>query len=63
VADFGGVGARPDHGDDCGALDYRRCTASCEKQKPCLIPGAGHVSNMEQPGVFNPHIRRFCLAA
>lgn len=29
----------------------------------CLIPGAGHVSNMEQPDAFNAHIRRFCLAA
>lgn len=28
----------------------------------CLIPRAGHVSNMEQPGVFNTHIRRFCGA-
>lgn len=27
-----------------------------------VIPGAGHVSNMEQPDAFNAHVRRFCLA-
>ena len=27
-----------------------------------VIPNAGHVSNMEQPDVFNAHVRRFCLA-
>lgn len=27
-----------------------------------VIPGAGHVSNMEQPDAFNDHVRRFCLA-
>jgi pimeloyl-ACP methyl ester carboxylesterase len=26
-----------------------------------IIPNAGHLSNMEQPEVFNGHIRRFCL--
>jgi pimeloyl-ACP methyl ester carboxylesterase len=26
-----------------------------------IIPGAGHVSNMEQPEAFNAHVRRFCL--
>ena len=26
-----------------------------------IIPDAGHVSNMEQPGAFNAHVRRFCL--
>ena len=26
-----------------------------------VIPGAGHVSNMEQPGAFHAHVRRFCL--
>lgn len=25
-----------------------------------VIPKAGHVSNMEQPEVFNEHVRRFC---
>ena len=25
-----------------------------------LIPGAGHVSNMEAPTAFNLHVRRFC---
>lgn len=28
-----------------------------------LIPGAGHLSNMEQPDAFNGHVRRFCLSA
>jgi pimeloyl-ACP methyl ester carboxylesterase len=27
-----------------------------------VIPNAGHVSNMEQPGAFNAHVRRFCLS-
>jgi pimeloyl-ACP methyl ester carboxylesterase len=26
-----------------------------------VIPGAGHVSNMEQPDAFDAHVRRFCL--
>lgn len=26
-----------------------------------IIPGAGHVSNMEQPGLFNAEVRSFCL--
>lgn len=26
-----------------------------------VIPGAGHVSNMEQPETFHAHVRRFCL--
>jgi pimeloyl-ACP methyl ester carboxylesterase len=25
-----------------------------------VIPNAGHVSNMEQPELFNAHVRRFC---
>ena len=25
-----------------------------------VIPGAGHVSNLEQPGPFNDALRRFC---
>lgn len=28
-----------------------------------VIPNAGHLSNMEQPRLFNEHARRFCLAA
>ncbi len=27
-----------------------------------VIPGAGHVSNMEQPELFNAAVREFCLA-
>lgn len=26
-----------------------------------VIPGAGHVSNMERPAEFDVHVRRFCL--
>ena len=28
-----------------------------------VIPGAGHVSNLEQPGAFNEAVRAFCRAA
>lgn len=28
-----------------------------------IIPNAGHLSNMEQPDLFNGHVRRFCLSA
>ena len=28
-----------------------------------IIPNAAHLSNMEQPDVFNEHVRRFCLSA
>jgi len=27
-----------------------------------IIPEAGHLGNMEQPEVFNEHVRRFCLS-
>ena len=27
-----------------------------------VIANAGHLSNMEQPDVFNAHVRRFCLS-
>ena len=27
-----------------------------------IIPEAGHLSNMEQPDVFNIHVRRFCVS-
>jgi pimeloyl-ACP methyl ester carboxylesterase len=30
--------------------------------KLAMIPNAGHLSNMEQPVVFNEHVRRFCLS-
>ncbi|WP_265519738.1 alpha/beta fold hydrolase [Nitratireductor luteus] len=28
-----------------------------------IVPNAGHLSNMEQPDLFNEHVRRFCLSA
>jgi len=37
--------------------------ASIPGARLAIIPGAGHVSNMEQPDVFNSHVRRFCLSA
>jgi pimeloyl-ACP methyl ester carboxylesterase len=30
--------------------------------KLVVIPGAGHVSNLEQPGLFNDAVREFCRA-
>jgi len=49
--------------------DDRRSPMQVAEQLHAAIPGAelaiirnaGHVSNMEQPEVFNGHIRRFCL--
>jgi pimeloyl-ACP methyl ester carboxylesterase len=29
--------------------------------KLAIIPGAGHVSNMEQPELFNAEVRSFCF--
>ena len=33
------------------------------RSRLAIIPNAGHVSNMEQPDVFNHHVRSFCLSA
>ena len=27
-----------------------------------IIPGAGHVSNLEQPTLFNAEVRNFCMS-
>jgi pimeloyl-ACP methyl ester carboxylesterase len=51
--------------------DDRRSTPHMAEQFRAAIPNAelamilnaGHLSNMEQPGVFNAHVRRFCLSA
>jgi pimeloyl-ACP methyl ester carboxylesterase len=51
--------------------DDRRSPMSIAEQLRAAIPNAelavianaGHVSNMEQPDVFNAHVRRFCLSA
>jgi pimeloyl-ACP methyl ester carboxylesterase len=51
--------------------DDRRSPMSIAEQLRDAIPNAelavvanaGHVSNMEQPDLFNAHVRRFCLAA
>lgn len=37
--------------------------AQIPRAQLAIIPNAGHVSNMEQPAVFNDHVRRFCLSA
>lgn len=37
--------------------------ASIANAELVIIPGAGHVSNMEQPDDFNAHVRRFCSGA
>jgi pimeloyl-ACP methyl ester carboxylesterase len=37
--------------------------ASIPNAELAIIPDAGHVSNMEQPGAFNSHVSRFCLSA
>jgi pimeloyl-ACP methyl ester carboxylesterase len=41
------------------AEQFRRVIPNSEL---AVIPHAGHVSNMEQPGAFANHVRRFCLA-
>lgn len=51
--------------------DDRRSPIGIAEQLRDAIPGAelavianaGHISNMEQPDVFNAHVRRFCLSA
>jgi pimeloyl-ACP methyl ester carboxylesterase len=51
--------------------DDRRSPLYVAEQLHAAIPGAelaiiqnaGHLSNMEQPTVFNSHVRRFCLSA
>lgn len=51
--------------------DDRRSPLDVAKQFHAAIPGAelaivenaGHLSNMEQPDMFNEHVRRFCLSA
>jgi pimeloyl-ACP methyl ester carboxylesterase len=51
--------------------DDRRSPMHIAEQFHSAIPGAelaivrnaGHLSNMEQPEMFNAHIRRFCLSA
>ena len=51
--------------------DDRRSPLGIAEQLRDAIPGAelavianaGHLSNMEQPDVFNAHVRRFCLSA
>jgi len=51
-----------------GDADYRsplhiaqQLHAAIPGAELAVIPNAGHVSNMEQPGAFNAHVRRFCL--
>ena len=51
-----------------GGDDSRSPLRVAEQLQPAIpraelavIPNAGHLSNMEQPGAFNAHVRRFCL--
>jgi pimeloyl-ACP methyl ester carboxylesterase len=51
--------------------DDRRCPVSIANTlrdaipnaELALIANAGHISNMEQPDVFNAHVQHFCLSA
>lgn len=52
-----------------GALDARsplsvarRLEAAIPHSRLVVIPGAGHVSNLEQPDLFNAAIREFCAS-
>ena len=38
----------------------RKMLAAQERYELVVIAGAGHVSNLEQPGPFNDALRRFC---
>jgi pimeloyl-ACP methyl ester carboxylesterase len=40
----------------------QQLNASIPDAELAVIPHAGHVSNMEQPDVFNSEVRRFCLS-
>jgi pimeloyl-ACP methyl ester carboxylesterase len=39
-----------------------RFRSAIPRAELAVMPGAGHVSNMEQPQAFAAHVRRFCLA-
>jgi pimeloyl-ACP methyl ester carboxylesterase len=41
----------------------RQLHASIPNAQLAIISNAGHVSNMEQPDVFNSEVRRFCISA
>jgi pimeloyl-ACP methyl ester carboxylesterase len=51
--------------------DDRRCPVSIANTLRDIVPtaelaviaNAGHISNMEQPDVFNAYVQRFCLSA
>jgi len=40
----------------------RRFEQAIPDAKLVVIPGAGHVSNVEQPELFNAAVREFCRA-
>jgi pimeloyl-ACP methyl ester carboxylesterase len=40
----------------------RRLHKAIPNAELAIIPSAGHLSNMEQPHLFNEHVRRFCLS-
>jgi pimeloyl-ACP methyl ester carboxylesterase len=41
----------------------KQFAAAIPNAELAIIPNAGHLSNMEQPEVFNAHVRRFCMSA
>jgi pimeloyl-ACP methyl ester carboxylesterase len=41
----------------------KQLAAAIPNAELAIIPNAGHLSNMEQPEVFNAHVRRFCMSA
>lgn len=51
--------------DDCRSPRYvaEQFQAAIPGAELVVIPGAGHVSNMEQPAAFIDHVRRFCRTA
>jgi pimeloyl-ACP methyl ester carboxylesterase len=40
----------------------RQCEAAIPDTKLVVIPGAGHVTNLERPDEFNDAVREFCRA-
>ena len=57
------------HAVAAGAMDRRspvhvaeQLHAAIPGAELAIIPEAGHLSNMEQPEVFNVHVSRFCLS-
>ena len=50
------------HGSSQSGARRRATARRHSRRRACDHPEAGHLSNMEQPEVFNAHVRRFCLS-